>query len=120
MKATVGNLPYHSCKGRERREGGRIGRYKILKQSFSLSLAHRHDGKVKHVVIETRPDPVTGVLYYITPHGPCFDSLTSLIEEAKRNCIIKNQIFDVILTRSPPKVTQSLLSPLLLILLSLA
>ncbi|XP_019857797.1 PREDICTED: 1-phosphatidylinositol 4,5-bisphosphate phosphodiesterase gamma-1-like [Amphimedon queenslandica] len=71
-----------------------------------FAISFMHEGRVKHVVIETRPDTVAGVLYYITPQGPCFDSLTGLIEEAKRHCIIKNQLFDVVLKKSPPKPDQ--------------
>lgn len=72
----------------------------------SKCLSHnRHESRIKHVVIETKSDPITGVLYHITPHGPFFNSLTGLIEEAKQTCIIQNHMFDVILTKSPPKVS---------------
>lgn len=72
----------------------------------SRCLSHnRHESRIKHVVIETKSDPITGVLYHITPHGPFFNSLTGLIEEAKQTCIIQNHMFDVILTKSPPKVS---------------
>lgn len=73
-------------------------------------LFHRHEERVKHVVIETKPDPVIGVLYHITSQGPFFNSVTELIEEAKKSCIIQNHMFDVILTKSPPKVTTSTVS----------
>lgn len=59
---------------------------------------------MKHVVIETKPDPVTGVVYHITPNGPYFDSLYSLVEEARKTKVIHNHLFDVVLTKSPPKV----------------
>ena len=75
----------------------------FLLKAYDL-LFFSHEERVKHVVIETKPDPATGVLYYITPKGPCFDSLSALIEKAKASRIIQNHAFDVILTKSPPKV----------------
>lgn len=60
---------------------------------------------MKHVVIETKPDPVTGILYHITPNGPFCSSLCELVEEAKKTSIIQNHLFDVVLTKSPPKVS---------------
>ena len=59
---------------------------------------------MKHVVVESKPDPVTGVVYHVTPSGPYFDSLYSLVEEARRTKVIQNHLFDVLLTKCPPKV----------------
>jgi hypothetical protein len=73
----------------------------------SLSLSHtqcRHGILVKHVVVESREDPVAGTLYNITPNGPVFTSLYELIEEAQRTPLIQNHAFNVQLTCSPPQV----------------
>lgn len=60
---------------------------------------------MKHVVVESKPDSVAHVMYHITPNGPYFDSLYSLIEEARTTAIIQNHAFDLILGSSPPKVS---------------
>lgn len=65
---------------------------------------YSYESKVKHVVVESKPDPVTGVVYHVTPSGPYFDSLYSLVEEARRTKVIQNHLFDVLLTKCPPKV----------------
>ena len=72
---------------------------------YSFLFLCRHESRVKHVVIETKPDPVTGILYHITPNGPFCSSLCELIEEARKTSIIQNHLFDVVLTKSPPKVS---------------
>ena len=66
--------------------------------------SHSHESKVKHVVIESKRDPVAGVLYNITPNGPFFTSLYELIEGAKVAPVIQNHMFDVKLGKFPPKV----------------
>ncbi len=71
---------------------------------------HRHNSSVKHVVIESRRDPVTGVLYNITPNGPSFSSLYELIVEAQTRPLIHNHSFNIQLTCSPPKVGASILN----------
>jgi hypothetical protein len=71
---------------------------------FAISFIH--EGRVKHVVIETKPDQVVGMVYHITSQGPFFNSVTELIEEAQRKCIIQNSSFNVILTRPPPMPNQ--------------
>ena len=63
-----------------------------------------HESRVKHVVIESKQEPVAGVLYNITPNGPFFSSLYDLIEEAKKSPIIQNHMIDVVLGKCPPKV----------------
>ena len=68
--------------------------------------AHSHESKVKHVVIESKREPVAGILYYVTPNGPFFSSLYELIEEAKVSALIQNHIFDVKLGKCPPKVSK--------------
>ena len=74
-----------------------------LSLSLSLSLSS-HESRVKHVVIESKFDPVTGILYHITPSGPFFPSLYELIEEAQRKPLIQNHMFDIKLEQCPPKV----------------
>lgn len=64
----------------------------------------RHESSVKHVVIESKQDPVAGAIYNITPNGPVFNSLYELIQEAQQTPLIQNHIFNVQLTCSPPKV----------------
>lgn len=68
----------------------------------------RHESNVKHVVIESKRDPVAGILYNITPHGPVFNSLYELIQEAQKTALIQNHSFNVQLTCSPPKVTENM------------
>ena len=65
---------------------------------------YSHESSVKHVVIESRRDPVAGVLYNITPNGPVFTSLYELIEEGKKRPLIQNHVFNIQLTCCPPKV----------------
>lgn len=72
---------------------------------LSLSLSS-HETRVKHVVIESKFDPITGILYHITPSGPFFPSLYELIEEAQRKPLIQNHMFDIKLEQCPPKVHQ--------------
>lgn len=59
-------------------------------------------------MIESRRDPVAGVVYNITPNGPVFSSLYELIEEGQRTPLIQNHVFNVQLTCSPPKVWEIL------------
>ena len=47
------------------------------------------------MVVESRMDPVAGVLYNITPNGPFFSSLYELIEEAQKRPLIQNHTFDI-------------------------
>ena len=77
----------------------------FLPSCLSFHVSCRHESRVKHVVIETKPDPVTGTLYHITPNGPFCSSLYELVEEARKTSIIQNHLFDVVLTKSPPKVS---------------
>ena len=65
---------------------------------------HSHESQVKHVVIESKRDPVAGIVYNITPNGPFFNTLYDLIEEGKKSAIIQNHMFDVTLGKCPPKV----------------
>lgn len=64
----------------------------------------RHENHVKHVVIESTPDPVVGIIYHITPSGPRFHTLYDLIEHAQKEPVIHNHSFEIILGKSPPKV----------------
>ena len=63
-----------------------------------------HESHVKHVVIESSTDPVSGVLYHITPNGPRFNSLYDLIEQAQKKAVIQNHSFEIVLGKCPPKV----------------
>ena len=65
---------------------------------------HSHESRVKHVVIESKYDPVTGILYHITPSGPFFPSLYELVERARKKPLIQNHLFDIKLEKCPPKV----------------
>jgi len=65
---------------------------------------NRHESRVKHVVVESKRDPVARVMYHITPNGPYFDSLYALIQEACTTAIIQNHAFDLVLGSSPIKV----------------
>lgn len=75
----------------------------IRNLSHTSSL-YRHESSVKHVVIESKQDPVAGAIYNITPNGPVFSSLYELIQEAQQTPLIQNHVFNVQLTCSPPKV----------------
>ncbi len=70
-----------------------------------MPLTHRHECRVKHVVIESKRDPVTGVIYNITPNGPFFSSLSELIDEAQKKALIQNHTFDIKLGQYPPQVS---------------
>ena len=63
-----------------------------------------HESHVKHVVIESSTDPVSGVLYHVTPNGPRFNSLYDLIEQAQKKAVIQNHSFEIVLGKCPPKV----------------
>ena len=92
----MGNLQYPLCKS-----------LVVLRHcgecNYNISW-YSHEGRVKHVVIESKPDRVCGVLYHITPQGPFTDTIEELIEKAKQSCIIQNHLFEVTLTTCPPKV----------------
>lgn len=70
------------------------------------SYPYRHESRVKHVVIESKRDPVAGVLYNITPNGPFYSSLYELIEEAQKRPLIQNHMFDIKLGQYPPQVNK--------------
>lgn len=59
---------------------------------------------MKHVVIESSTDPVAGIVYHITPNGPRFHTLYDLIEQARKEPVIQNHSFEIILGKSPHKV----------------
>ena len=61
---------------------------------------------MKHVVVESTTDSVVGVLYHITPKGPRFSSLHDLIEKAQQEPVIKNHLFEIVLGKCPPKVSE--------------
>jgi hypothetical protein len=69
---------------------------------FAISFVH--ESRTKHVVVESKKDPVAGIMYNITPNGPYFTTLHDVIEEAKKSPIIQNHMFDIVLTKSPPKI----------------
>lgn len=89
----MANLPSHSCK------------WSLLLEYNNEMCKSRHESRVKHVVVESKSDSVAHIMYHITPNGPYFDSLYSLIEEARTTAIIQNHAFDLILGSSPPKVS---------------
>jgi hypothetical protein len=78
-------------------------------ESFAgkFAISFIHENHVKHVVVESTADPVVGVLYHITPHGPRFHSLYDLIEKAQEEAVIQNHSFEIVLGKCPPKVSYS-------------
>ncbi|XP_064393365.1 uncharacterized protein LOC135340880 [Halichondria panicea] len=75
--------------------------------SGKFAISFMHECRVKHVVIESKRDPVTGVIYNITPNGPFFSSLSELIDEAQKKALIQNHTFDIKLGQYPPQPNMS-------------
>lgn len=67
------------------------------------AISFLHENRAKHIVIESKPDPVAGVLYNITPSGPVFSSLYDIIEKAQQQPLITNHSLHVTLGKCPPK-----------------